>query len=160
MSKDDGPQGSNQSARFRSASTAKSSGSAKSTDGSPAAGSKDSPITITQPDFEQQLLARLSGLNCLARMAKILVQKPTEKEPTVRAYLIVRDDVTAERHACLKVYDVLAYCPDLMDMHQYKTHEAIGIPYELPISWIKGFQWADAASEERFFDIHQFRDPS
>lgn len=160
MSKDDGQQGSSPSDRSRTASTAKLRDTEKNTDGSPEAGSEDSPITITQPDFAKEFVRRLGSMTAPMRMAKVLVQKPTESEPVVHAYMVLRDDIRADRYECIRFYRVTAFSTDKTEMYQYKTHEAIGIPVEIPVRWIKGFQWTTAQAEEQFFDIHQFKDPN
>jgi hypothetical protein len=107
-----------------------------------------------------ELLLRLAALDAPARMAKFVVQKPTEDRGSLKTYLMLRDDWRADKADCLKVYDMLAFCLDRVEMHAYKTHDAIGIPFVLPLSWVKGFQWAEEVEHEKFFDIHAYKDPN
>jgi hypothetical protein len=72
--------------------------------------------------------------------------------------LVLRDDWVSDKPDCVKFYAVHAYCPDLIEMHHYKTHDAIGLPEHVPIAWIKGFKWATDDEAAKFFDIHQYKD--
>lgn len=118
----------------------------------------NAPITAASADFQTELLLKLAALDAPAKMGKFVVQSPADDRGELKSYLVLRDDWLADKDDCLKVRDVIAFSLDKMDMHNYRTHEAIGIEYILPLAWIKGFQWATEEEHEKFFDIHQYKD--
>ena len=118
----------------------------------------NAPITSADADFQMQLLLKLAAQGAPARMGKFVVKKPTDDHGELRSYLVIRDNWMSDKADCLKVHDVLAYSLDKIDMHNYKTHEAIGIEFHLPLAWVKGFQWATEKEHETFFDIHAYKE--
>jgi hypothetical protein len=104
------------------------------------------------------LLLKLAAQDAPARMGKFVIQKPDEDHGILHSYLVIRDDWLSDKPDCLKIHDMHAYSLDIVDMHAYNTHEAIGIEWHLPLSWIKGFQWATEKETESFFDIHAYKE--
>ena len=163
MSSDDaGRKGSRQSLKTdqRSASTKKSEPTVRSMDGKPAAGPDNSTIISTSPDFVTHLLLKLAAEASPARLGKFVVQKPDQERGELRILMVIRDDWLSDKADCLKLRDLLSFSLDKVDMHHYKTHEAIGIEWDVPLGWIKGFQWATEEETEKFFDIHAYKEPN
>ena len=142
----------------RSASTKKSEATVRSMDGKAGAGSNNSPITSTSPDFVTQLLLRLAAEPSPSRVGKFVIQKPSQERGELRTLLVIKDDWLSEKEECLKLRDILAFSLDKVEMHAYKTHEAICIEWDVPFSWIKGFQWATEKEHEKLFDIHAYKE--
>jgi hypothetical protein len=118
----------------------------------------NTPITASDPNFLLSLLLKLAAEPSPARLGRFVIHTPDEERGELRLLLIVKDDWLSDRPECLKVRDIHSFSLDKIDMHMYKTYEAIGIEWHVPFSWLKGFQWATEEEHEKFFDIHGYKE--
>ena len=142
--------------KTRTASTAQSSDSG----GSSSDTSADSPITSTSPDFVTELLLKLAAEPSPARLGKFVIRKPEDSQGELRILMVLKDDWISDKPGCLKLRDIHAFSLDKVDMYAYATHEAIAIEWDVPIDWIKGFQWSSEEDTRGFFNIHAYKDPN
>jgi len=142
----------------KQASTKPSKSSERNTDTNPEGGPDLLLHGSSLPEFKEALFRMLSNMTSPAALARIVSLPATSDKPTIEPMLVLKDDWQSDKPDCVKLYLIIAYCPDLIEMHHYRTHDAIAIVQHVPLTWIKGFKWASETETSRFLDIHQFKE--